>query len=88
MTQYLRVVLSNNHRTFHFPGQFSDAAKVLSYLRHEYDDVHSELEEMKVTTTRDQSEKKNLREAITGHAGVRRALFVGCSLQLFQQLSG
>ena len=69
-------------------GDFEGAAEVLSTLRHEYDNVHSELEEMKVTTTRDQSEKKNLREAITGHAGVRRALFVGCSLQLFQQLSG
>ena len=81
------VGLPESPRYLVLQGKYDEAYKVLSKLRNEYDNVHEELEDIKVTAIRDSRSAGSCFE-ILRHRGVRRALFVGCSLQLFQQLSG
>ncbi len=69
-------------------GKYDEAAQVLGLLRNQYDDVHEELEDMKVSAQQEGSGVPSQLQKIFASSTTRRALFVGCCLQLFQQLCG
>lgn len=68
--RYVRVL---SWKLLFFKGNYDKAQVVLSSLRNEYDNIHEELEDMKVTALKDAKNSKSIRE-IVRHKGKGKLL--------------
>jgi len=85
--------MPESHRWLIRRGRYQDAIKVLRKVRDSDSDVKDEFEKIQqscLEQDRENVEKRgsSLFEYVHQNSGLRKALFIGCALQLIQQFSG
>jgi SP family myo-inositol transporter-like MFS transporter 13 len=69
-------------------GKYSEACEVLKKIRNSHDPISEELEEMKISANKTTNADDATYKQIWHNKTVRKAIIVGCGLQMFQQLCG
>ena len=63
-------------------GKYSEATEVLKKIRNPHDPISEEVEDLKIATNRSNSGEDVTYKQIWKNKNVRRALIIGCGLQV------